>query len=163
MVSLVTTAFAHRDRLGKISRAELTFEDGGTVVITKDRIAVLTVSLQTDSGLAEVKKEDLVGIEFPQFDTIEMTWSTSSSGIPYKAVSFRFGSDDRKAFGEFPEVSFVFYGGKYHHRSFKKKISADSWRITDVEFGGVESILNPSSQKANPTAEPVSPSKPGSP
>jgi hypothetical protein len=148
---LATSAFAHRDRLGKISRAELTFEDGGTVVLTKDRVAVLSLALRTESGLIEVKKEDLAGIEYPQFDTIEMTWSTFRSGdlagVPYKGVSFRFGGTDQKAFGEYPEVTFYFYGGEYHHRGLKKKISQDSWKIEDPEFGGVESVLNPPPKK----------------
>ena len=56
-VSLVTTAFAHRDRLGRISRAEFTFEDGGTVVITEDRTAVLSVGLQTDAGTWDVRAQ----------------------------------------------------------------------------------------------------------
>ena len=145
-----TTALAHQDRLGKISRAELTFEDGGTVVLTKDRVAVLSLAMQSDSGLAEVKKEDLAGIEYPQFDTIVMTWSAFTSGelagVPYKVVRFRFGREEQKSFGEYPEVEFHFWGGKYHHRGIRTKISPDSWRIDDPEFGGVESVLNPATK-----------------
>jgi hypothetical protein len=151
VLSIGSTALAHLDRFGKISSAELTFEDGGTVVLTKDRVAILSLALRTDSGLAEVKKGDLAGIEYPQFDTMVMTWSTFSSGdlsgVPYKVVRFRFGSEEKKAFGEYPEIEFHFYGGKYHHRGFKKKISPNSWKIEDPEFGGVESILNPSEKK----------------
>lgn len=121
------------------------------MVLTKDRIAVLSLALRTESGLIEVKKEDLVGIEYPQFDTIEMTWSAFNSGdlagVSYKGVSFRFGSADQKAFSEYPEVTFYFYGDKYHHRGMKKKISRDSWKIEDPEFGGVESVLNPQQKK----------------
>ena len=151
VLSVAATAFAHRDLLGKITSAELTFEDGGTVVLTKDRIALLSLALRTDSGLVEVKKEDLAGIEYPQLDTIVMTWSTFSSGdlagVPHKVVRFRFGSEEKKSFGEYPEVAFHFYGGKYHHRGFKKKISPNSWKIEDPEFGGVESILDSSDKK----------------
>lgn len=142
-----STALAHRDRLGKVSRAELTFEDGGTVVLTKDRVSLLSLALRTDSGNAEVKVEDLKGLDYLQFDTMVMTWSTFRSGdkagVPYKVVRFRFGAEAQKAFGEYPEVSFYFYGGVYHHRGVKTKISPNSWRIDDPEFGGVESILNP--------------------
>lgn len=108
---------------------------------------MLSLALRTETELTEVRKEDLAGIEYPQFDTIMMTWSTFASGVPYKVVTFRFGSEGEKAFGEYPEVSFHFYGGKYHHRGFKKKINASSWKIEDPKFGGVESILNPSDKK----------------
>jgi hypothetical protein len=150
-VWFATSAFAHRDRLGKISRAELTFQDGGTVILTKDRITVLSLALKTDSGQVEVKKEDLAGIDYPQFDTIVMTWGAFRSGdlagVPYKCVSFSFGSADQKAFGEYPEVTFYFYGDKYHHRGVKKMISQDSWKTEDPMFGGGESVLNPSLKK----------------
>jgi hypothetical protein len=126
-----TSAFAHRDRLGKVSRAELTFEDGGTVVLTKERVALLSLALRTEAGLVEVKKEDLAGIEYPQLDSIKMTWSTFTSGdlagVKYKCVSFYYGSEDKKAFGESPEVKLCFYDGKYHHRTNTKKTAPDTW------------------------------------
>ncbi len=137
-------AIAHRDRLGKISKAVLTFEDGGTIVLTKNRSNILSLALQTDTGFAEVKKEDLSGIDNPQFDSIKMTWSTFSSGelagVAYKVVGFQYGTEEKKAFGEHPEVSFHFYDGRYHHRELRVKTSPTIWRIDRPQRDNRESI-----------------------
>ena len=168
----VTTVFAHQDRLGRISRAELTcedgqtivsttdcvsvladhlgkisratltFQDGGTAVITADGVSLRTLALQTESGTVEVRKEDLADIDFPRFDTMEMTWGTFQPlweipgipdphpelrGVAYRCIRLRFGGEAKKSFGELPEVIFKFYNDKYHHRAFEKKVSKDSW------------------------------------
>ncbi|MBS0633442.1 MAG: hypothetical protein JSS11_16150 [Verrucomicrobia bacterium] len=139
IIALSCPLFAHRDRLGKISQAELTFEDGGVVCLTKDRHTLLSLALRTDAGTAEVKKEDLAGIDLPQLDSMRMTWSTFTSGdlagVSYKVITFRFGPEEKKTFGEYPEVSFYFYDGHYHHRGLRTKTSEHSWKIADPSPG----------------------------
>jgi hypothetical protein len=147
LVSLAPPSFASRDRLAKISQAEITCEDGGTVILSRDRTSLLSLALRTDTALAEVRKEDLQGIDFPQLDSLEITWGTfrfgELNGVRYKCVRFRFGADVSKTFGEHPEVRFYFYDEKYHHRAFRRKIAAEAWKVDDPSMsGGMESVLS---------------------
>ncbi len=132
-------SFAYRERFTKVIHAELQFEAGDKVKLSMDRTSLKSLELIATQGSSSVPKKDLEGIAYPKLDNIAVLFGTYGDrngelkGVEYKYIRLNYGSEEDKAFGEYPSVSFFFYNGKYHHRDITRKVSDASWQINSSE------------------------------
>jgi hypothetical protein len=135
LVACPVRCWAHKDRLAKLSEAELTFEDGGTVRIAKDRTKLLKLSFESPDGSSEVPVSDLADVDFPLVDSMEVTWSRFSgmrdgslNGVSYRCIRIAFGGKEKERFGEKPVAMFYFFDGKYRERRTRTRIEQNGWK-----------------------------------
>jgi hypothetical protein len=125
-------AIAHQDVISKPKSIEMVFDKIGVVRFILKEGSLAAFSLTSEKSSSAVSREDLVGIGLLQLDTLEVRsgeyFSGGLEGVEYHYVCFRFGSEEEKQFGEYPEVAFAFHDGEYSHRTIERKVSADEWQ-----------------------------------
>jgi hypothetical protein len=136
---LPSGVYCFQDKIAVWSDVNMAFDTGDRISISQDKLTLTSLSLTWDERTIEVPVEDLKGISFPHINTLYVSYGEfhvgDLEGVPYRIINFRYGLEEDKSFGEFPEANFLFYKGRYQERRVRRKDSPSSWKHEIKERG----------------------------
>lgn len=137
-----------QDELAQWKEMNISYESGERIRISQDIFKLKALSLTWGSKTIDVPKEELEGIALPLMESLYLSFSEFSveplKGVPYRVIHLIYGPE---MYGERPEVTFLFYKGRYQERTVRTKVSATSWKHEvkkpgkPVERGGTERVV----------------------
>lgn len=149
LILVPSIAVCSKDTRSQWKEMNISFETGEKIHISQDKFFKLNaLSLTWNGKTIVVPKEELQGIVFPLIETLYLSFNEFTvenlQGVPYRVIRLKYESE---AFGEFPDVEFLFYKGRYQERTVRKKITATSWKLEvkkpgkPVERSGTERVV----------------------
>lgn len=137
-----------QDEVAQWKEMNISYESGERIRISQDIFKLMALSLAWGNKTIDVPKEELVGIALPLMESLYLSFSKFSveplKDVPYRVIHLIYGPE---MYGERPEVTFVFYKGRYQERRVRTKVSATSWKHEvkksgkPVESGGSERMV----------------------
>jgi len=141
-------AICSQDNLAQWKEMNISYETGEKINILQDNFKLKALSLTWDGKTIVVPEEELQDISLPLIETLYLSFNEFTvetlRGVPYRVIHLKYESE---AFGEFPDVEFLFYKGRYQERMVRKKITATSWKHEvkkpgkPVERSGTERVV----------------------
>lgn len=137
-----------QDEVAQWKEMNISYESGEKIHISQEIFKLNALSLSWDGKTIVVPKEELEDIALPIIESLYFSFSKFSveplKDVPYRVIHLEYGPE---RYGEHPEVTFLFYKGRYQERRVRTKISATSWTHEvkkpgqSVERGGTERVV----------------------
>jgi hypothetical protein len=137
-----------QDGVAQWKEMNISYDSGEKIRLSLEIFKLKSLSLTWGGKTIVVPREELEDIALPLIESLYYSFNEFSieplKGVQYRVIHLEYGPE---MYGEHPEVTFLFYKGRYQERRVRKKISATSWKHEvkkpgkPIEGGGTERVV----------------------